>query len=80
MVCSVTQRCFAKYAWWVLARINLMAHTSDLITLQVRYDLRGHGRSGMPEDPQAYTSVLFAHDYATVVREFGIQKPFIAVW
>lgn len=43
----------------------------------IRYDLRGHGRSGKPENPEAYVSQLFAADYAAVAREFEVKRP---VW
>ncbi|KAI0725304.1 Alpha/Beta hydrolase protein [Fomitopsis betulina] len=46
----------------------------------VRYDLRGHGRSGRPEGPEAYKSSLFADDFASVMREFGIHKSMLVGW
>ncbi|KZT64941.1 alpha/beta-hydrolase [Daedalea quercina L-15889] len=39
----------------------------------VRYDLRGHGRSGMPRSLEAYASSLFADDYAEVIRAFDLK-------
>ncbi|TFY57845.1 hypothetical protein EVJ58_g6779 [Rhodofomes roseus] len=41
----------------------------------VRYDLRGHGRSGMPSNPEGYASSLFADDYAEVLRAFDVKNP-----
>ncbi|KAJ7746296.1 alpha/beta-hydrolase [Mycena metata] len=46
----------------------------------VRYDLRGHGRSGQPNTPEAYTSKLFADDFKTVMDVFGLNKPVLAGW
>ncbi|KAH9834563.1 alpha/beta-hydrolase [Rhodofomes roseus] len=45
-----------------------------------RYDLRGHGRSGKPEDPEAYKSSLYADDFVTLMREFGYTKPILVAW
>ncbi|KAH9929351.1 Alpha/Beta hydrolase protein [Fomitopsis serialis] len=45
-----------------------------------RYDLRGHGRSGKPEDPEAYKSSLYADDFVTVMQEFGFSKPILVAW
>jgi len=45
-----------------------------------RYDLRGHGRSGKPEDPEAYKSSLYADDFVAVMREFGFSKPILVGW
>lgn len=41
---------------------------------QVRYDLRGHGRSGMPAGIKGYRSSLWADDYAAVLKAFGLTK------
>ncbi|KAJ7760664.1 alpha/beta-hydrolase [Mycena maculata] len=46
----------------------------------VRYDIRGHGRSGKPNTPQAYESKLFADDFKTVMDAFGLHKPVLAGW
>lgn len=46
----------------------------------IRFDVRGHGRSGMPEDPAAYESARFAEDYKTVADAYGLQKPIIVAW
>jgi len=46
----------------------------------VRYDLRGHGRSGMPSNPEAYASSLFADDYAEVLRAFDVKNPVHVGW
>ncbi|KAJ6509622.1 alpha/beta-hydrolase [Mycena vulgaris] len=39
----------------------------------VRYDVRGHGRSGKPTTPLAYESKLFADDFKTVMVAFGLK-------
>ncbi|KAH9841068.1 Alpha/Beta hydrolase protein [Rhodofomes roseus] len=46
----------------------------------VRYDLRGHGRSGMPSNPEGYASSLFADDYAEVLRAFDVKNPIHVGW
>ncbi|KAF7305427.1 Hydrolase-4 domain-containing protein [Mycena chlorophos] len=48
----------------------------------IRYDLRGHGRSGKPVDPEAWTSKRFAEDVDAVFKAFGVQeeKPFVVGW
>ncbi|EIW57297.1 alpha/beta-hydrolase [Trametes versicolor FP-101664 SS1] len=46
----------------------------------VRYDLRGHGRSGKPLDPKSYESIRFAEDFKAVCDGFGCSKPFLAGW
>lgn len=45
----------------------------------VRYDMRGHGRSGKPAE-EAYTSALLADDYAAVLRAFNLQRPLHVGW
>ncbi|KAJ7352316.1 alpha/beta-hydrolase [Mycena albidolilacea] len=46
----------------------------------VRYDTRGHGRSGKPSTAEAYHSRLFADDFKTVVDAFGLKKPVLVGW
>ncbi|KAJ3554410.1 hypothetical protein NM688_g3129 [Phlebia brevispora] len=46
----------------------------------VRYDLRGHGRSGKPATADGYASCLFADDFAAIVKEFGLDKPILVGW
>ncbi|KAJ7697657.1 alpha/beta-hydrolase [Mycena rosella] len=46
----------------------------------VRYDIRGHGRSGKPSTPEAYKSKLFADDFKTVQDAFGLRRPVLAGW
>ncbi|TFY68454.1 hypothetical protein EVJ58_g994 [Rhodofomes roseus] len=48
--------------------------------MKARYDLRGHGRSGKPEDPEAYKSSLYADDFVTLMREFGYTRPILVAW
>ncbi|KAJ7199560.1 Alpha/Beta hydrolase protein [Mycena haematopus] len=45
---------------------------------RVRYDIRGHGRSGKPNTQEAYESKLFADDFKTVMDAFGLKKPVLA--
>ncbi|KAF8465887.1 Alpha/Beta hydrolase protein [Gautieria morchelliformis] len=46
----------------------------------VRYDMRGHGRSGKPEAAEGHVSKLYADDFMTVVAAFGLKKPVLAAW
>lgn len=46
----------------------------------VRYELRGHGRSGMPENAEAYESIHYAEDFHAVCEESGLKRPFIFGW
>ncbi|KAJ7671530.1 alpha/beta-hydrolase [Mycena polygramma] len=46
----------------------------------VRYDIRGHGRSGKPNTAEAYESKLFSDDFKTVIDAFGLKKPVLAGW
>ncbi|KAJ7099930.1 alpha/beta-hydrolase [Mycena belliarum] len=41
----------------------------------VRYDIRGHGRSGKPTTTDAYESKRFAEDFRTVMDAFELKKP-----
>lgn len=43
---------------------------------QVRYDMRGHGRSGKPDSMENYSPQLYANDFLAVSRrprEFAMQ-------
>lgn len=42
--------------------------------------MRGHGRSDMPEDLEAYESIRHAEDFRTVCEGFGLKKPFVLGW
>ncbi|KAG1866212.1 hypothetical protein F4604DRAFT_1501230, partial [Suillus subluteus] len=42
---------------------------SYTVMLQVRYDIRSHGRSGRPVDQSHHSSPKFAADFMTVVRD-----------
>ncbi|VDC05612.1 unnamed protein product [Peniophora sp. CBMAI 1063] len=46
----------------------------------VRYDLRGHGRSGKPETPEGYASERFAQDFAAVMEAFDLKRPVLVGW
>jgi len=47
---------------------------------QVRYDLRGHGRSGKPENSEAHSSKLCADDFIAVVQAFNLHRPVFVGW
>ncbi|KAJ7220212.1 alpha/beta-hydrolase [Mycena pura] len=46
----------------------------------VRYDLRGHGRSGKPDTAEAYESKMFAADFKTVMDAFKLHRPVFVGW
>ncbi|KAI0663789.1 alpha/beta-hydrolase [Cubamyces menziesii] len=46
----------------------------------VRYEMRGHARSGKPLDEDGYTSRKIADDFKTVCEAFGVVKPFLCGW
>lgn len=46
----------------------------------VRYDLRGHGRSGKPETIEGHASSLWADDFMAVVNAFGLKNPVHFGW
>src|SRR5579872_6129240 len=47
----------------------------------VAFDLRGHGRSGKPLEPEAYQdSTLWAADVAAVVEALGLQRVIVVAW
>lgn len=48
--------------------------------MQVRYDLRGHGRSDKPENAEGYQSIKFAEDFLAIKLAFGLDKPIIVGW
>ncbi|KAI8982725.1 alpha/beta-hydrolase [Trametes punicea] len=46
----------------------------------VRYEMRGHGRSGKPLTEDGYESRKIADDFRTVCEAFGVVKPFLCGW
>ncbi|KAF7361474.1 putative oxidoreductase ephD [Mycena sanguinolenta] len=46
----------------------------------VRYDIRGHGRSGKPTEEAAWESKRLAEDFDAVVQAFKLDKPFVLGW
>ncbi|MBT8442129.1 MAG: alpha/beta hydrolase [Gammaproteobacteria bacterium] len=46
----------------------------------VAFDLRGHGNSGKPWDPEAYSSRQFADDVNAVLRATGLRQPVVVGW
>ncbi|KAJ6488275.1 alpha/beta-hydrolase [Mycena vitilis] len=60
---------------------ELFANGRMLDTLYlVRYDVRGHGRSGKPGDAAGYASSLYAADFAAVAQEFALNMPVFVGW
>ncbi|KAG6915143.1 hypothetical protein DXG01_013060 [Tephrocybe rancida] len=46
----------------------------------VRYDARGHARSGQPTNEESYFSARYAEDFDAVCEAFSLDKPFFAGW
>ncbi|EJT97513.1 alpha/beta-hydrolase [Dacryopinax primogenitus] len=46
----------------------------------VRYDPRGHARSGQPESPAAYEPKQYAADFLSLCRTFNLRRPLWAGW
>jgi len=46
----------------------------------VRYDVRGHGRSGKPAGAEGYASSLYAADFAAVAKAFSVNMPVFVGW
>lgn len=48
--------------------------------LQIRYETRGHGRSGAPMNKAAYESARHGEDFKSVCDAFGVKECFVAGW
>ncbi|KAJ7503180.1 alpha/beta-hydrolase [Mycena galericulata] len=60
---------------------NLFSDTRVLDKLYlVRYDVRGHGRSGKPSSPEDYASALYAADFSAVAKAFSLEMPVFVGW
>lgn len=47
----------------------------------ITYDLRGHGKSGKPDDAEAYRDGRrYANDLATVIKATGAHRPLLVGW
>jgi len=46
----------------------------------VRYDMRGHGWSGKPLNPEAHESIRYAQDFIAVAKAFKLNKPYLFGW
>ena len=46
----------------------------------VRYDMRGHGRSGKPTTAEEYASERLAQDFAVVLEAFDLKQPIFVGW
>jgi pimeloyl-ACP methyl ester carboxylesterase len=46
----------------------------------VRYDTRGHGRSGKSVAEEAWQSRRFSEDFEAVCKEFGIKETYVLGW
>ena len=47
----------------------------------VAYDLRGHGMSQAPLEPEHYTdSGLWADDVAAIIEQLGLDRPVLVGW
>jgi non-heme chloroperoxidase len=47
----------------------------------VAYDLRGHGMSQAPPEPEHYTDeALWADDVAAIIQQLGLERPVLVGW
>ena len=46
----------------------------------IAYDMRGNGRSDMPEEPAAYEGKKMVEDFQAVCAAFGVTRPFLLGW
>lgn len=46
----------------------------------VRYDPRGHGRSGKPLNDESWESRCISQDFEAVCQEFGVTEAFVMGW
>jgi hypothetical protein len=68
----------------VFPRLSLLLlffnHAEMTFSFQVRYDMRGHGRSGKPSEMEGYASKLYADDFAAVCAAFEVKRPVVVPW
>jgi pimeloyl-ACP methyl ester carboxylesterase len=64
----------------LLGKFKLLGYGQSLAYTKVRYDVRGHGRSGKPSDVAAWESKRLAEDFDAVVEAFKLDKPFVLGW
>ena len=69
---------------WVFSRLAFDRQIHGELAERCRvvaYDLRGHGESGKPEDPSAYSDGnLWAADLDCVLEAVGMERPILAGW
>ncbi|KLO08125.1 alpha/beta-hydrolase [Schizopora paradoxa] len=46
----------------------------------VRFDMRGHGRSGKPDSAEGFASQRYAEDFAAVMKAFNLHRPVVLGW
>jgi len=46
----------------------------------IRYDTRGHGKSGKPMTEDGYKSERYAEDVSAIIKTFGLGQVFFAGW
>jgi hypothetical protein len=69
----------------LLCEFNLVSTTHrtgkrPIMTLQIRYDLRGYGRSDKPTALDAFTPQRIAEDFLAVCEAFGVKSAIYAGW
>jgi pimeloyl-ACP methyl ester carboxylesterase len=60
--------------------LNSTEISTKLIFTEVRYDVRGHGRSSKPTDEASWESKRLAEDFDVVIEAFKLDKPFVLGW
>lgn len=81
---SLIHRCSHLFTWYVRF---FFYHNATFFNpflfkknFKVRFDTRGHGRSGKPLTPDFYTSDRYADDLKAIIEGFKLIKPFFAGW
>jgi pimeloyl-ACP methyl ester carboxylesterase len=64
---------FASASEFWRPEIAPLAETRPLVT----YDVRGHGKTTVPDGPESYSIPAFAADLAGLLREIGIERAHI---
>lgn len=65
-------------SWCVYQKVLNLATLNEQD--QVRYDTRGHGRSGKPTTDEAWESRRISEDFEAVCKEFDIKEAFVLGW
>lgn len=60
--------------------LRIIYQLKPICDVKVRYDTRGHGKSGKPLADEAWESRRMSEDFEAVCKEFGVTKAFVLGW